>query len=185
MLVPLVVVRPESLLFQYNNWLRLLAGDHDASYGMSVMGWLQTWFGLTLNKMLVVLVGAIVFCLPLLRFRSYGDLTFRLLFLASILIWIVIFNHKAESPTFVIAMCGVGIWYFTQPSSRLHLALVILAFVFTSLSPTDIFPRYLREQLVVPYVLKAVFCIFIWFRIVYQMLLGSYETREVSTPASI
>ncbi len=179
LLIPMVVITPESLWFQYNNWLRLLAQDHGASHGLSVMGWLYTWFGLEVNKLLVVLIGALLFCLPLIKFRSYGDLTFRLLYLSSILIWIVIFNHKAESPTFVIAMCGVGIWYFIQPANWLHYTLVILAFVFTSLSPTDLFPRFLREYLVIPYVLKAVFCIFIWFRIVSQALLGGYKTRPL------
>jgi hypothetical protein len=174
LLLPLLVVSPDQLLFLYKSWQQMLAADHSASYGLSVMGWLYTWFGLELSKTLVLLAGVVLFCVPLLKFRSYDNKLFRILFLASILIWIVIFNHKAESPTFIIAMCGVGIWYFFQKRTTLNLILVILAFVFTSLSPTDLFPSVVKQQLVYPYVLKAAFCIFIWFRLLYQLLSDKY-----------
>ncbi|QHT69889.1 DUF2029 domain-containing protein [Rhodocytophaga rosea] len=174
LLLPLIVISPDQLVFLYKSWQQMLAADHSASYGLSVMGWLYTWFGLELSKTLVLLAGVVLFCVPLLKFRAYNNKLFRILFLASILIWIVIFNHKAESPTFIIAMCGVGIWYFFQKRDKLNLTLVILAFVFTSLSPTDIFPPFLRQQLVYPYVLKAAFCIFIWFRLLYQLLTENY-----------
>jgi hypothetical protein len=45
---------------------------------------------------------------------------------------------------------------------RWEQALVLSAFVFVSLSPTDICPRFLREQLMQPYVVKVVPCILIW-----------------------
>ena len=35
--------------------------------------------------------------------------------LAAILVWVVIFNHKAESPTYIIAMMGIGISTFPLP----------------------------------------------------------------------
>jgi hypothetical protein len=90
--------------------------------------------------------------------------------LASLLIWVVIFNHKAESPTFIIAMCGVSLWFFSVPFRWDNLVLFVMAFVFTSLSPTDIFPKYKRESFVIPYVLKAFPCILIWIKIQYEMM---------------
>jgi hypothetical protein len=174
LLLPLLVVSPGQLIFLYKSWQQMLAADHSASYGLSVMGWLYTWFGLELPKTLVLFGGVVLFCLPLLKIKSYQNEMFRMLFLASILIWIVIFNHKAESPTFIIAISGVGIWYFVQKRDTLNLILVILAFVFTSLSPTDLFPSFVKQQLVYPYVLKGAFCIFIWFRLLYQLLTDRY-----------
>lgn len=172
--LPLVVVSPSQLQFLYESWGRMLAEDHSLSYGFSVMGWLQSWFGLDVSKNLVVLLGALVFCLPYLHFRRYSDYCFRLFFLASVLLWVIIFNHKAESPTFVIAIAGVALWYFSQSRKPLHLVLVVLAFVFTCLSPTDMFPAVLRKNYVEPYVLKAVPCILIWFKLQYDMLTGRY-----------
>lgn len=180
LVVPLLVNSPDQLIVQYRSWWRMLSEDLSISDGLSVMGWLKTWFGIAWSKNLVVLTGVILFCLPYARIKLYQDLTFRLLFLSSVLIWIVIFNHKAESPTFVIAMCGVGIWHFTQQKSIINWILVILAFVFTSLSPTDIFPSYVSQHWVKPYVLKAVFCIFIWFKIIYELVAKKYAPAVTS-----
>lgn len=134
------------------------------------MGWLHSWFALEINKNIVVLLGALVFLIPLLLFSKYKNYTFRSLTLASILIWIVIFNHKAESPTFIIAMTGVALWFVSSKKNTLNIALLFSAFILTSLSPTDIFPKFLREQYVLPYSLKALPCIFIWMNLIYDML---------------
>jgi hypothetical protein len=82
----------------------------------------------------------------------------------------VIFNHKAESPTFVIAIAGVTLWFVHSKKSTLNIMLFACAFIFASLSPTDIFPRFIREEFVKPYCLKAVPCIFIWGKIIYDLL---------------
>jgi hypothetical protein len=162
----------------------MLGEDHAASYGYSVMGWLQIWFGLEVSKNVIVLLGVALFCLPLVKFKRNLNYEFRWRLLVSILIWVVIFNHKAESPTFVIAMSGVGIWYFFSKKTKVNLALVILAFVFTSLSPTDLFPRFLRESFVIPYVMKAMFCILIWGKVIWEMFLIQPQTNTDLTDFS-
>ena len=167
--VPLLVVSPSQLQFQYQSWLNMLRADHSASWGFSVAGWLYTWFGLEMKNN-IVLLGAFILLLPLVSYNVYKIYRFRLLFLASILVWVVIFNHKAESPTFIIAIAGVAIWYFTQAPNKLNTSLLLLALVFTVLSPTDIFPRHIRQELIVPYAIKAVPCIAIWCKIVWDMM---------------
>ena len=170
-LIPLFVIGFSDLIHQYGNYIHMLRNDHSTSIGLSIMGWLETWFGLTSIKSWILIPGILLLLLPLVRIKHYSSISFRLLYLANLLIWIVIFNHKAESPTFIIAISGVAIWYFAQPSSKVNLALLVLAFVFTSLSPTDLFPRSFKENWVVPYVLKAVPCILIWFKLSYDLLL--------------
>ncbi len=174
-ILPLAVVPYQELLNQYHNWWVMLQNDHSNSIGLSVMGWLNTWFSLDPSKLLVVVIGGVLLLLPLLRTSQYTAYQYRLLMLASVLIWVVIFNHKAESPTFILAITGIGIWYFCQPATVTNRVLVILAFVFTSLSPTDVFPATLRDQLVLPYVLKAVFCIAIWVKINIELLTTDWE----------
>ena len=169
--LPLVVVDWQQLLFLYRSWGHLLQDDHSISYGFSVMGWLNTWFSLMADKIVVLGTGVLLFCLPLLRVKLYSNFTFRILTLCSVLIWVIIFNHKAESATFVIAMIGIAIWFFAQEKlSRENLVLLILAIVFTSLSPTDLFPKFIRKGLLEPYVVKAVPCILIWGKIIWEML---------------
>lgn len=169
-LLPLVVVTPQQLVLLYQSWWQLLGNDHSASFGLSVMGWLHSWFGITEGKNVVVLLGVLLFLLPLSNIKNYTSLSFRFLFLASILIWMVIFNHKAESPTFIIAVTGIAIWYFTQKKKTIHLVLLLLALVLTVLSPTDLFPRAVRNAYIVPYTLKAFPCILIWLKLVFDML---------------
>ncbi|WP_114782276.1 glycosyltransferase family 87 protein [Botryobacter ruber] len=186
LVLPLLVVDAGQLVFLYKSWWNMLTHDHDISYGFSVMGWLYTWFGLDLPKTGVVLAGAVLFCVPLIRFRLYQDFTFRILLLASILLWVIIFNHKAESPTFIVAMCGVAIWFFSQEKKKENMVLFFLAILITSFSPSDIFPRFVREQYFVPYVVKAVPCILIWFKLVYEMTFRKYAPlAEADKPAEL
>jgi hypothetical protein len=178
--LPLLVITPDQLVFQYKSWLNLLAADHTTSYGFSVMGLFVTWFGLEVNKIILALAGFYLMLLPLLiKYKYYGNSRFRILTLASMLIWVVIFNHKAESPTFIIAMSGIAVWFWSGRQNPLRILLFVLALIFTSLSPTDLFPRVIRETVFVPYVAKAVPCIIIWLKIVYEMMV--FKTEVVSS----
>jgi hypothetical protein len=170
-LLPLAVVSPSQLIFLYQSWFHLLLNDHSASLGLSVAGWLHTWFNAGISKDLLVLIGAILLFTPLaVNYRSHRHYLFRLYYLSSILIWVVIFNHKAESPTFVIAISGAALWYFSGKRKIEDTVLIISALIFTVLSPTDVFPRFLRDAYVKPYVLKAVPCILIWIKITLDLL---------------
>ena len=117
----------------------------------------------------------------MLRYKSFTYSSFRQLFLASILIWVVIFNHKAESPAFIIAISGVAIWY-SQSRGKLSSLLLILAFLFTIMSPTDLYPKYIREHFFMPYAIKAVPCIIIWVKLLFELLTKdfSFKTPEAS-----
>ena len=169
-LVPLVFTGFREYIDQLKSYGNLLLNDHDSSYGYSVMGLMKSWFGVDGGKNLVVAAGAIVLIIPLLSPSRYRIFEFRILMLASLLVWMVIFNHKAESPTFVIAITGVAIWFTSSWKDPVSISLFILAIILTVLSPTDLFPRTLREGYVKPYVLKALPCILIWFRIIYEMI---------------
>lgn len=177
--LPILFSGYNGLLLQYQSWWNMLKEDHSVSLGLSVMGWLTTWFGYAGNKTLVTLAGVVLFCLPLIKIKHYSQYGYRLLLLASVLLWVIIFNHKAESPTFIIAVAGVAVWYCMQKKGIWLTVLVLLVFIFTSLSPTDIFPRGLRDAWVTPYVLKAVPCILVWGVIIYQMWFNRYKVDTV------
>lgn len=177
-LMPLLVVTPAQLQLMYKSWGHLLTMDHGASTGVSLYGWWHTWFGFNMNKQVFVLIGAALFCVPLLRIKDWKQPLYRLHILASVLIWVVVFNHKGESPTYVIAMVGVGVWYFTQQQKGINLALLLLALVCTSFSSTDlIFPYKLARTYVEPFAVKAVFCSLVWFKLVWDLTLGKAEAQ--------
>ena len=167
---PLLFTSIKHYASQLSAWRDLLRSDHSIAYGYSVMGWLQAWFRIEVNKSMTVLIGVVVFLLPLIRINQHTNYTFRFLTLTSILLWVVIFNHKAESPTFIIAMAGVALWFTISEKSTANILLFVSAFVFTSLSPTDLFPRFLRKEFVDPYMLKVFPCILVWVKIIYDMI---------------
>jgi len=168
--MPLAVTPFQTLVWQYHNWATMMAADAAASWGISVSGWLHTWFGVSTGRTFVTLIGAVLFLTPLLRYRLYRNEVYRLLMLASMLIWVIIFNHKAESPTYIIAVAGVGIWYFAMPKAGWRTALFWLVFIFTSLGTTDIFPPFIKDHFLRPYTVKAFPCIVVWCVLVVDLL---------------
>jgi hypothetical protein len=176
-ILPLAVVTPRELVTLYADWWQLLLTDYAGSTGLSIMGWLESWFGLLPPKPLVASVGIALFCWPLGLVRRRPEPVFRLLVLANLLIWVVIFNHKAESSTYVIAMCGVAVWLLSQQPSVANVVLAALALVFTSLSTTELFPRSLQAGTLVPYAVKAVPCILVWAKLTYDLISGTYKPR--------
>jgi hypothetical protein len=120
-LLPLPVLGWEGLQRQYASMFNLLAHDHGYFVKYSVMGWLQQWFGLRPDKNLILILGLGLQCLPLLvviikqklwrsgsiqQINSKSLERWQFLFAASWLLWMVIFNHMAESATYVIAVGG-------------------------------------------------------------------------------
>ncbi len=189
LIVPVLATTPQQLVQVYRWWFDLLQEDHSASVGLSVLGWLQTWFGWMAPKLGVTLAGLALLAAStwaVYRRRNAGTglppLQERVLLWASLLLWVVIFNHKAESPTFVIALCGVALWYKTVEKPAPWRKIVLwTAFTLASLSPTDLFPRTLREQIVQPYVLKAVPCILIWILITAQLLRTFVQKQDLAS----
>jgi hypothetical protein len=181
-LLPLIVISSSQLYFLYQSWFHLLQNDHSISVGLSVAGLLQSWFGIDWKNGILV-IGVLLFCLPLLKYKFFNEMKFKLFFLSAILIWIIIFNHKAESPSFVIAISGVAIWFFSQRVKTVNLVLLIMAFILTVLSPTDIFPRSIRENYLVPYVLKALPCIIIWIKIILDLIFYRSENDLIESPS--
>jgi len=170
-LIPLLFISSTQLVQVYQWWGELLSEDHSVSIGLSVQGWLETWFGWNPPKMAITITGiALLFATIIATALRAHNTRDRALVWAGLLLWVVIFNHKAESPTFVIALCGAAIWYFSGEQKRWESILLGIIFIFASLTPTDIFPRAIREQLVQPYVLKAVPCIALWGLITFRIL---------------
>jgi len=169
-ILPIILVPFQQLLELYNSWIAMLQADHSVSYGYSVAGIISSWFGLVNVKNWVLIFGIIGFFIPFLKVKLYDNPLFRLWILAYILIWVVIFNHKAESPTFIIAVSGVAIWYFSQKRKTINLILLILTFIFTILSPTDLFPAVIREEFIQPYSLMALPCLLVWLKLLIDFL---------------
>lgn len=174
-LVPLLLTSPDKLFWQYELWVKqlLIKSDVDKWLNLSIHRLVHQTLSPNIPTSWIIGAGVLLFCTVYVRIQRYTEQTFRLLMVASVLLFQVIFNPVSESPTYITAVTGVIMWWVCCPQNWLDRVLLISCFVFTVMSPSDLFPTYLREKLVKPYVLKALPCVLIWFRVIYLMLLPS------------
>ena len=185
-IVPICIVSYEELLFLYKDWFRVLKTDVDISAGLSFISILYNWFHVTLHKSYIQLIGLIAVLIPLIRHRSnfYNLLANRMIYAAFISIFIIIFNHKAESSTYIIAVFGVGLWYTHLSEKTIpDRILLILVLIVTCLNPTDLFPREIRVQYFEKYNIKPSACILVWFKIFYDLMSRQNKNNQNEEPA--
>ena len=183
-LAPLMVVSPGLLTQHYLDWLNLLAQDAAGTlhgslpHPLGAAEWLKTWFGFTPSNAALVGTGVLLFLLPWVRISRYFLYPYRLLALASVLMWVVIFNHKAESPTFVLAVAGAAVWLAARPRISWRMVLMGMVVVFTSLSTTDLFPAVVRREFFEPYAVKVVPIVVVWVCCIAEMLLAPLSNER-------
>ena len=158
---PLLIVSPDQLKELYRSWGALSKADA-MTRGYSVMGIIEMLLHQDWPNAPFQLLGAAILLAPLRRYWVYGNERFRLLFLASVLMFCVVFNHKAESPTFIIATAGVAIWFLSVPGTALNRAAFAAFVVGTTLSSSDVMPEALQEGFFEPYRIKVVPVLFVW-----------------------
>lgn len=173
LLLPLPITGASGLLQQYENWFLLLKGDGETFVKYSVMGWIQSWFGVHPSKPVVLMAGLAIQMLPLvvLGVRKNSTLPLRALYAGSWMIWLVIFNHMAESATFIIAVTGVLVWfYYSKQSNTVKWALLLPVILFTCFGPSDIYPKEWRKLIVEEWQLKVFPCILVWVACIAELL---------------
>lgn len=191
--LPMVITNPQYTLESYSGWYNALAvkNDHNIHKGMiSVLSMLQHIFTTPYLNIIITISAAFFYAIPLVRFSQYKNLHFRLSYLALALIGVVIFSSSAESPTYIIAISGVAIWYIIQEKkSPATIALFIFAFLITSFATTDFFPHYLKVNLVKPYSLKALPCLLVLMVLAYQLISKDFNGASLKkselTPSNI
>lgn len=173
---PLIVLNYDALLLNYKSWMSVVGVSTTGSQ-MSVMGILQTWFGWSGSFAVVQLAGFLIVLSPLVQIKKWNDKYFHQLVVASILMFVVLFNQMAESPTYIIPLTGVAIWFlsFQKPSS-FDVFLLVFVLLLTSLSATDLFPKFVRDEYVKPYTLKALPVLVVWIKLQFQLC--SKESTE-------
>lgn len=169
--LPLVVTSPHALGGQYASWYAIETRDAlpAARYGTSgaglyagLMGLIRAWFGVDWPHWPVQLLGLAVLLLPLLHRARFHRREFRIGMLASLLVFCVLFNHQAESPSYSIATTGAAIWYAAAAPARWRTVLIAACFALVNLGSTDLVPKVLREAYYVPYMLKTVMLVPLW-----------------------
>jgi hypothetical protein len=188
--LPMLISSPAFIIESYRNWYQSLViknaqnidlNNYSLMQDISVMGLVSRISRYNdLNNLYILVPAAILYALPFLRVNQYKYASFRIAYLCLAMIGVVIFSSSAESPTFVIAVTAVGIWYVTETGMQKNLKNILLGFVIllTSLSATDLFPPYIREHFIVPYSLKALPCFVTWCVLIWQLLFKDFSNAR-------
>lgn len=189
-LAPLLVTNFEFLTLTYHQWMEQLVAKNDLNVQLSslqdisIFGLIRRglgWAGMPTLPLLAL--GAAGMGSVYIHIKQYRQPYFQLMVLAAILIFSTIFSTGSESSTYIIAMTGVAIWYVIQPRpvSKLHLFLVIFAFLLISMSPSDLVPMVIKK-FIVKKSLKALPAVIIWFYILFQLHATAFKSRHSMRP---
>lgn len=166
-LLPLLVTSPERLLAHYASWRAIQRVDAAASRGFTVMRVIEQLFSTRIPNWPIQLAGVLLLLAPVVVQRwRWHDWTLRRLYLCSVLVFCVIFNHQAESPTFVIAITGVAIWFTAiERPSRGEWVLLGFIVLCTILASSDLMPRTIQRDFFDRYRFKTVPLIVLWIEL--------------------
>jgi hypothetical protein len=192
--LPMLFSSPAFVINSYHQWLTALSYKNALNTGlttsqdMCVMGVARR---LTQNvnvpNLPFLIVAAVVFVVPLLRFGQFKYLKFRLQILCTALIMVVIFSTGAEHPTFIIAVAGVVLWIMMQekPFTTGNIILLVLLLVVTGLGLTDAMPKPIRQDIIAKYSMKAWPCIIAWLIISWELFFKDFAVSKLNKEAII
>ena len=185
---PMVLSSPDYVVGQYQAWFADLVSKNSENaeslmQNISLLGMTHRVTGLQFSDLWLILPGLLMFAIPYLRISQYQYAAFRQTLLASVLMFTVLFSTGSESSGYIIALVGVVIWYTAAPwqRTRWDVALMVFVFVLTSLSPSDLFPAYLRKEWVQPYALKALPVTIVWIQLCWEMYTRDYKPLPLNS----
>ena len=164
--LPLLVTPPATLQAQYASW-RAIESSDALERGISLMQMVELLFRQNWPNWPQQLIGTVLLVAPVLvRRERWAEWSFRCLYLCSVLLFCIVFNHQAESPTFVLASAGAAIWFASLAKpTRAEWALLGFFVVGTILASSDAMPDAIQRAVFDPYKVKVVPCIVLWIEL--------------------
>jgi hypothetical protein len=177
LVLPLVLLSPAALTAQYASWSGVEASDAQQRW-FSAMELVHRATGVVWPNWPLQLLGTIALLAPLtLRRERWDEARFRLLYLCSVLLYVVLFNHQAERASYLIAFTGATIWFAAEPRARWRTALYGLAALTIPIMSTLVPGAALRTPGMMT-VRLALPCLAIWLVIQRELLRRATRTAD-------
>lgn len=181
--LPMLISDVHFGLQSYADWYQSLTEKnmHNQILGTrqdySVMGVFRRISGdASLPTLAFMIPGLVLFALPYLRTKQYQLPAFQMMILASTLLFLVLFSSGSESPTYIIAVSGVMLWFLMlREKSKLDIGLLVFVIILTCFGFSDLFPKFVKEEYIMKYSLKAVPCLLVWLKIIYELMTKDFE----------
>ncbi len=182
-LLPMLISSPKFGVQSYFDWYTSLSEKNLSNQVLgnrqdySLMGVVRRFLqDASISNLVFLIPGFIIFMTPYLRISQFKNLSFQLMILTSTLLFLVLFSSGSESPTYIIAVAGVMIWFLMQKKlTKIDIGLLIFVMIFTCFAFSDLFPKSIKEEIFVKYSTKAIPCIVVWFRVMYELLNKDFE----------
>jgi hypothetical protein len=174
----LLIISPDALAVQYHSW-GALERREAGLVGSSAMEIFRS-AGINWPVWTFQLIGsAIILAVLILRMPDWKDRTLRLQFLGFVMVFCVVFNHRAERQSAVIALCGMVIWYLASPSPRAvwRTALFTIVYFLVAVSGTELVPESIKHVLA-PQARFSIPLTFLWL-----VMLGELTLMRNDRPA--
>jgi hypothetical protein len=186
--LPLLITSPDFLIQSYKDWIASLSlkSNFDLTVDMyknmvdiTIQGMVKRVFNLpTLNKFYFIIPGLILFASQYTKIKYFNHLVYQLYILCSVMLFVIVFNTGSESPTYIIGVVPICLWYVLQRKTASINLIFIIAIFFSSFSYSDLFTPWFRTHIMVPYALKVVGCFLIWVVILIQIHTKQFLTID-------
>ena len=191
--LPMIISSPEYQILQYQEWLTNLIDKNannilSGAQNISFMGMItKIIYGVSDGKIIydaswIILPAIILMTTGYFRISQWRSPMFRMQILAAVMMFVVLFSTGSESSGYITPFVGICIWFCCVPWQRSHwdIILMVFAFIVTSMSPSDLFPAYIRKELIQPYALKALPITLIWIKLAYELICKSYINTQTA-----
>lgn len=183
---PMLISSPEYIIGQYREWAACLMGKNteninSIAQNISLLGMVRRISGcMTYSDLWLIIPGMILFAVPYLRISQYRHQAFRETLLASVLLFVILFSTGSESSGYIIALIGTCIWYTAAPwkRSKWDVALMVFVFLLSGMGNSDIWPGFLRHEVIQPYAVRALPCVMVWLLLCYEICIKDYAPKR-------
>lgn len=139
LLLPLLKLAPSELLPYYGEWFQSLA-THQSSQVFDSLFFAKPFSAWMLENFRLLQLGslAVLAALFLGSMSKWSVFAFRAQALGILMCWVVLFSDSAEKHTYIIALSGFMLWYWTRRHTLTDKVLFWAIFFLMCLVPIDI-----------------------------------------------
>jgi hypothetical protein len=126
------------------------------------------------------LVGsALLIGVMLIRTRDWNDRHVRLQFLGFVMVFCVVFNHRAERQSAVIAVCGMVVWYLASRQTAWRTVLFVVVYSLVVLSGSSLMPDAIKGILV-PQLRFSIPLTILWLVMLSELILPRFGRQQLA-----
>ncbi|MCW3462607.1 glycosyltransferase family 87 protein [Chitinophaga nivalis] len=191
--LPMAISSPQYIINSYYEWYAELVYKNDLNVMVSTFqdisagGLIRRIFRIPeLSNKVIIIPGILLFLSQYLMLKYRYNSRYRLYLLCSVLMFPVLVSSSSESPTYIIAIPAICIWYVMQPAGKWYDIFLFFSILLVSFSHSDVVTPWVRKNLAVPYALKALPCLILWLRIVYEIWMKKFLVyKPVPVPVQV